>query len=339
MSPASRFRPMASSRDRRLEGLLATLSARLGCSSETAVYVGADECEGICELADALVDAGLLLPAEPAGALICDGCEQNCAMPVAIAPASAGQPGRAFIVCDKRDDIGRVSVEPPRLRRWMFSLPVLALALAKVFNTDQEPAQAGSGSSWCLGKAKVGAGTVQVALARSAENVPTGTQLAVLLADPSNDADRGRWIALATGFSLRDGRLVSRANVLRMALSKRFDDPTVAVEARFHYGEVLLIDRIGGRSRKLATPRLGSQNYQVFEVLCANPGQIFTAAELRQKTGLRALKSLHKIPENLNFIGNLKKLFFEVSKNSIRFSPEITLGQLALYHIDPTSII
>src|ERR1700730_17630431 len=113
MSPGSRVRPMASPRDRRLEGLLATLSAWLGCSSETAVYVGADECEEIGELADALVDAGLLLPAEPASALICDGRGGNCAMPVVIAPASAGPPGRAFIVCDKRNDIGRVSVEPP----------------------------------------------------------------------------------------------------------------------------------------------------------------------------------------------------------------------------------
>ena len=259
-------------------------------------------------------------------------------MPVNIAPATVARPGRAFIVCDKRDDIGRVSVEPPRLRRWMFSLPVLARALAKVLNTDQQPAQVGSGNSWCLGKAKVGAGTVKVALARSAENIPTGTQLAIFLSIRVTMLI-GIDGSLASGVSLRAGRLVSRTNVLRMALSKRFDDPTIAAEARFHYGEVLLIDRIGGRSRKLATPRLGSQNYQVFEVLCANPGHIFTEAELRQKTGLRALKSLHKIPENLKFTGNLKKLFFEVSKDSIRFSPEITLGQLALYHIDPASII
>jgi hypothetical protein len=214
MSPASRFRPMASSRDPRLEGLLATLSARLGCSSETAVYVGADECEGICELADALVDAGLLLPAEPAGALICDGCEQNCAMPVVIAPASARQPGRAFIVCDKRDDIGRVSVQPPRLRRWMFSLPVLACALAKVLNTDQQPAQAGSGNTWCLGKAKVGSSTVQIALARSAENISTGTQLAILLTEPNNDDGRAPWVTLASGFSLCEGHLAARTDIL-----------------------------------------------------------------------------------------------------------------------------
>lgn len=117
---------MASLRDPRLDGLLAALSARLDCSPEAAVYVGADECEEIGELADVPVDAGLLQPAEPASALICDGCERNCLMPVNIAPATAAQPGRAFIVCDERDDIGRVPVDLARLRRWIFSLAVLA---------------------------------------------------------------------------------------------------------------------------------------------------------------------------------------------------------------------
>jgi hypothetical protein len=108
----------------------------LGCSSETAVYVGADGCEGIGELADALVDAGLLLPAEPVSALICDGCERNCVMPVNIVPATVAEPSRAFIVCDKRDDIGRVPVDPTRLRRWMFSLLTLADALASTPKKD-----------------------------------------------------------------------------------------------------------------------------------------------------------------------------------------------------------
>ena len=330
---------MASPRDRRLEGLLGALSARLGCSSEPAVYVGADECEGICELADVLVDAGLFLQAEPASALICDGCERNCVMPVNVAPATAAQPSRAFIVCDKRDDIGRVPVDRARLCRWMFSLPALASALVRTLKTDQQPTEAESGNGWHLGKAKVGRSIVQVALARSAGIIPPGTQLTILLTEPDNDADRRRGITIAKAFGFSDGRLSPRAGIFRSAMAARFDDPTVAFEARFDFGEVLLIDRIGGGSRKLATPQLGSQNYQVFKVLCANPGQMFTAAELTQRTGLRALKSLHKIPENLNFSGNLKKLFFEVSKRGIRFKGEVTLGQLATCDIDPNTII
>jgi hypothetical protein len=205
---------MASLSDQRLEGLLATLSARLGCSSETAVYVGADECEGIGELADALVDGGLLLPAEPASALICDGCERNCVMPVNIAPATAAQSDRAFIVCDKRDDIGRVSVEPSRLRRWMFSLPVLANALARTLKTDHEPVEADTSDGWRLGRAKLGGNAVQTNLARSSGSVPGGTQLAILLTEPNNDAGRAPWVTLASGFSLREGQLVARTDIL-----------------------------------------------------------------------------------------------------------------------------
>jgi hypothetical protein len=330
---------MASPRDRQLEGLLAKLSARLGCSLETAVYVGADECDGIGELADLLVDAGLLLPAEPASALICDGCERNCVMTVNVAPATAPQTRPAFIVCDKRDDIGRVPVAPARLRRWIFSLPVLAGALVRVLKTDREAVEADNGDSWLLGRANIGGSAIPMALTRSAGTVSTRTQLAILLVEPINDADRGRWITVASGFSLRDGRLVSRAGVLRAALSERFDDPTVAFEVRFDYGEVMLIDRIGGGSRTISTPRLGSQSYRVFKVLCANSGQMFTAQELKEKTGLNSLKSLHKIPENLRFTGNLKRLFFDVSKRGIRFRREVTSGQLAIYHIDPKTII
>jgi hypothetical protein len=325
-------------RDQRLEGLLATLSARLGYSSETAVYVGADECEGIGELADALVDAGLLLPAEPVSAVICDGCEQNCAMSVEIAPAVNERPGRAFIVCDKRDDIGSVHVKPARLRRWTFSLPLFARALAKALKTDQEPAEVEKAGVWQLGKAKVGGAAVLVTLVRSADTV--GPQPGLTIALAKNDAAaRGRGIAMAKAFGFRDGRLSPRADILRSAMAARFDDPTVAFEIRFDFGVVWLINRIEGGSTKIAAPHLDSQTDRVFKVLVANPEQTFTASELKQRTGLSALKSLHKIPENLHFSGNLKKLFFEVSKQGIRFRREVTLGQLTTYRIDPTALI
>jgi hypothetical protein len=120
---------MGNQLDLRLDGLLAAMATRLGRSSEAVIHVGADEDEDIGELAEALVDAGLLLPAEPSSALICDGCERNCVMPINVAQSIAPQPARAFIVCDKRRDIGRVPVETARLRRWTFSLTILATSL------------------------------------------------------------------------------------------------------------------------------------------------------------------------------------------------------------------
>jgi hypothetical protein len=125
ISPAGPMRFMGNQLDLRLDGLLAAMATRLGRSSEAVIHVGADEDEDIGELAEALVDAGLLLPAEPSSALICDGCERNCVMPINVAQSIAPQPARAFIVCDKRRDIGRVPVETARLRRWTFSLTIL----------------------------------------------------------------------------------------------------------------------------------------------------------------------------------------------------------------------
>jgi hypothetical protein len=331
---------MASPLDPQLDRLLAALVVRLGGSSETAIFLRADEEEDIGELAEALVGAGLLLPAEPASAVICDGCERNCVMPVEIAPAINGRPARAFIVCDKRDDIGRVCVEPRRLRRWIFSLPLLARALAAALKTNQEPSEPETAGICRLGKARLGGNAIQITLSRSVDAISSDGGLAIVLSEPAGGTARGRWLALPNAVSFRDARLGPRLNALRAAMvPKRFGDPIVALEVRFDFGEVLLLDRIAGGSRTIATPILDSQTYRIFEILHAEPGRMFTTAELQQRTGMKALKSLHKIPENLNFSGSLKRLFFEVSKHSIRFRHEVTLGQLATYRIDPKTII
>jgi hypothetical protein len=229
---------MASPLDRRLEKLLATLAARLGESFEIAICLSADEEDNdIGELAEALVSAGLLLPAEPAGAVICDGCERNCAMPIEIAPAINGRPSRAFIVCDKRDDIGRVRMEPARLRRWTFSLSLLARALAKALKSDQEPAQ--EGEIWLLGNAKVGRNITQVTLARRDQDAPRGAQLAIVLAGAAQ-ANAGRWITLENAFSLRDGRLTPRAELLRApALSHLYNDSITTQPSLLRSGSTL----------------------------------------------------------------------------------------------------
>src|SRR5438067_3199524 len=85
--PASLLRTMANRIDPRLEDLLGKLAARLACSSEASILLGFDEADHLFELAELLVGAGLLSPAEPASAMMCDGCQRNCVMPVDIAPA------------------------------------------------------------------------------------------------------------------------------------------------------------------------------------------------------------------------------------------------------------
>lgn len=67
---------------------------------------------------EVLLISGLLRTAQPMTSIECDGCEENCIMPLVVYPAQEDKPGRAFIACDKRDDMGRVSVGFDRLRQW-----------------------------------------------------------------------------------------------------------------------------------------------------------------------------------------------------------------------------
>ena len=64
--------------------------------------------------------------AKPAKAIICDGCEENCVRPVVIYPVNAKSPARAFVVCDVREDVGRVPIEFERLNQWQVSEQQLA---------------------------------------------------------------------------------------------------------------------------------------------------------------------------------------------------------------------
>lgn len=68
---------------------------------------------------DLLVTSGLLQQAQPRDTIECDGCEENCInMRVEVYPAQEDKPGRAFITCDKRDDMGRVRVDFRRMEQW-----------------------------------------------------------------------------------------------------------------------------------------------------------------------------------------------------------------------------
>ena len=102
--------------------ILASLNARLKGNKAGRINIGADEiAEWPQEFLAQLRDAKLLTPIEPAQSLECRGCEQACFMPVNITPALGKRPARAFIACDKRDDVGRVPVAFPRLHQWQLT--------------------------------------------------------------------------------------------------------------------------------------------------------------------------------------------------------------------------
>lgn len=79
---------------------------------------------------------------------------------------------------------------------------------------------------------------------------------------------------------------------------------------------------------KLSKPDFDSENDIVFNYLYKNPNKKIYRDGIEKEEGREISKSLHKIVENLGFKGDLKKVFFQVSKNAICFNNPITKEDL-----------
>lgn len=100
-----------------LEGLLELL-ARVGANGGAAALVSEEELSRWpAKAVRELKSQKLLVKASPPVSVVCPGCEQECIMPVYTPPAGT-RPAVSFVVCDKRDDINRVTVPAERLRQW-----------------------------------------------------------------------------------------------------------------------------------------------------------------------------------------------------------------------------
>jgi hypothetical protein len=116
---------------------------------------GADEAAQWPESAlEGLIKSGLLERAEPAQVIECDGCERNCFMSVHVQPAESNRPARAFISCDKPEDVGRVPVELGRLAQWRITGGMLAGAMARLLGFTNSPHEDSVGKRWTLGRLK-----------------------------------------------------------------------------------------------------------------------------------------------------------------------------------------
>jgi hypothetical protein len=80
---------------------------------------------------DALLEASLLQPAGSAQVVVCPGCDHACPMNVHFDSHPGTGNSRAFVVCDRRDDIGFVDLDDRDLHQWQLSRHQLADFLAK----------------------------------------------------------------------------------------------------------------------------------------------------------------------------------------------------------------
>jgi hypothetical protein len=136
-------------------GLLEHIFERLSRADSGEEIFGADEAAQWPESAhEVLVKSGLLERAKPARVIECDGCERNCFMPVHVRPAEGNRPARAFISCDKPEDVGRVPVELGRLTQWRITGGMLAGAVARLLRSTKQPHEDSVGKRWTLGRLK-----------------------------------------------------------------------------------------------------------------------------------------------------------------------------------------
>lgn len=113
------------------QAALIELLERLGASAAKAILLNEDELT--CwpdEAVAALKTQKMLVKTKPATSAICPGCERECIMPVHIIPAKENLPTRAFISCDKRSDISRVTVSLAKLNQWQCTIDFVCKFIA-----------------------------------------------------------------------------------------------------------------------------------------------------------------------------------------------------------------
>ena len=122
--------------------LLGRVGARLGAS----VTVSTEELnQWPAAAVSALKSQGLLLKARPAKSVVCDGCEQDCSMPVQTVTRANGSV-TSFVVCDKRSDTNRVPIPAARLALWRSDAQAVCGLVASslsLVQTTVQPSDAG----------------------------------------------------------------------------------------------------------------------------------------------------------------------------------------------------
>jgi hypothetical protein len=103
----------------------------------------------------------LLVKGTPADTLTCPGCEEDCLMPVEIITTASGAM-RAFVVCDRRDDVARVDIARDQLEQWTCSPERVADVLARLLGIRRSSDD--TAGRWEVGMLKGAKGKAHVVL-------------------------------------------------------------------------------------------------------------------------------------------------------------------------------
>lgn len=133
------------------DAALIELLARVGAGDGAPVRVSEYELNQWPGVAVAAMKTQrLLAKARTATGVICPGCEDECWMPVHVPPNAKGIPA-AFIVCDKRSDIGRVPVSVDCLLQWQCSGEAVCALAADSLGLRRSTQPSSTALQWNIG--------------------------------------------------------------------------------------------------------------------------------------------------------------------------------------------
>lgn len=102
----------------------------------------------------AFEETGWLTRIPAATTLECPGCEHQCFMPVHLFFGDNKREPRAYVACDRRDDIGRVKIPLPRLQRWQITATQVACWIAGALGFEGQPERDQKSGRFVLGTFK-----------------------------------------------------------------------------------------------------------------------------------------------------------------------------------------
>jgi len=320
--------------------LFSILLEQLEYAKGGIVYLAPERLQKFDPLAIAsLQSAGLMQKSPPLIDILCEGCEQACIMPVQIRNDKKDKPV-AFIVCDKRDDIGRVPMDFSRLEMQIFTLAGLADWLALTLPTDRSPQEIDAGILYNLGAVTISHKRHDVFLCRkinSSLSLANGNAPILITLHSKDQHKRYPSAGADSLIHFENSKPKIDYGYLKQAVVEHASSEEIALEIGLVNSEIILINHATGSRKTLAKPDFGSNNDSTFEHLYANAGKVFTEKQILAGAEIKGL-NMQKFVEQLGFKGNTRKLFWQVSKKGIRFNRTATFKQLDALKIAPDTL-
>lgn len=124
---------------------------RISAQGGAKIFITEQElCGWPNDVVSAMKTCRLITKAPPAASTVCSGCERECIMPVDVLIDHA-QASHAFITCDKRQDINRVSVAISCLEQWQTSGGEIANLVASLLDLESYGVSQPHVSKWEIG--------------------------------------------------------------------------------------------------------------------------------------------------------------------------------------------